>query len=531
MTHPGRPAPLAIDALPHIADGVPRALLMRALAATSEISLITDAAQNILHASRSFTTITGYSEQEMLGSNCRVLQGPGTSREVVKTIRDTLARGEEFRGDILNYRKDGSPFWNALKVTPLLGDDGRPTHFVSVQRDVTTRMALHEQLRFQATHDAVTGLPNRAALDPHLTGALEGDGGPGARIAVGLLDLDGLRNVNNALGHDAGDEVLAGWAARLQARLLPGEFLARMGGDEFVLVVEDVPEDGAREALADVLERLGGSVESAFDAGGGAVRVGMSAGLALSPRDGTETRGLLRSADTALKLAKSRENGRGQWWELAGPVGSRPAASQAAAAPEGAGPAAEPRDPGAAPGDGTAAAAPDAATGYTERLFNGGLRMFLQPAVDLSQGGVYLFEALARLQLEDGGYVPPAAFLPHLEPADVDRLFRLGLEQVLAQLAEWDAAGFSTKVSINLAPTTLVDPGFPAFVEEALAGTTSNPHAWSWNSSKPRARNGTCSVNPSATSWGWVLASLWTISAPVTAASSGFRCCPSLPSR
>ena len=281
MSLHARPVAAATDTTPHIASGVPKDLLVRALAATSEISLITDAEQNILHASSSFTTITGYSEQEVLGNNCRILQGPGTSPEVVGTIRDTLARGEKFQGDILNYRKDGSPFWNALKVTPLLDGEGRATHFVSVQRDVTTRMALHEQLRFQATHDALTGLPNRAALDAHLAKALEADGGRSPSLAVGLLDLDGFRDINNALGHGAGDEVLAGWAARMQARLLPREFLARMGADEFVLVIEDVAETDAQETLAAVLRRLGGSIESAFDAGGQDVRVMMSAGLAL----------------------------------------------------------------------------------------------------------------------------------------------------------------------------------------------------------------------------------------------------------
>ncbi len=453
-------------ALPHIADGVPRELLLRALAATSEISLITDAAQNILHASRSFTAITGYSEAEVLGSNCRILQGPGTAPEAAAAIRAALARGEIFQGDILNYRKDGSPFWNALKITPLRDESGRVTHFVSVQRDINARMALHEQLRFQATHDALTGLPNRGALDAHFSRVAETHPGTPVNLAVGLVDLDGFKDINNRLGHEAGDLILTSWAARMQARLQPGEFLARIAGDEFVLVIEDLPEARAQAALPAVFERLGGSIDAPFDGGGEGVSIAMSAGVVLSPRDGTTLQALLRQADAPLRAAKSRGAAEGGWWELAG--GAGPDAGGAGASPVPApGRQAAGTEPGRAADAGPAAAA-DAAVRYKERLFGGGLEMFMQPAVDLLNGGVYLFEALARLKLDDGSHLPPAAFLSDLAAAETDQLFRTGLDQVLAQLAAWDSAGLAAKVSVNIAPSTLLDPECPRFIEQAL---------------------------------------------------------------
>ena len=324
-----RPSP-APGASPHVADGIPPELLVRALAATSEISLITDAAQNILHASRSFSAITGYSEAEVLGTNCRILQGPGTAPEAAGTIRDALARGEQFRGDILNYRKDGSPFWNALTITPLLDEHGQVTHFVSVQRDINARMALHEQLRFQATHDQLTGLPNRAALDGHLAKALDPDGGSRPAVAVGLIDLDRFKEVNNALGHEAGDVILKSWAARMQARLQPAEFLARMGGDEFVLVVEGAAGDDAA-ALGGVLQRLGRSMDEPFEVSGELISLTMSAGLACSPRDGIDMRTLLRGADAALNVAKARggERRAGGNWPGMRRTPARPAGSPA----------------------------------------------------------------------------------------------------------------------------------------------------------------------------------------------------------
>ncbi|MEC5179710.1 putative bifunctional diguanylate cyclase/phosphodiesterase [Arthrobacter sp. CG_A4] len=458
MAYQGRPHPVGPGASLDVADGIPRELLDRAFAATSEISLITDAQQNILHASRSFTAITGYSEVEVLGTNCRMLQGPGTAPEAVADIRAALARGEKIQREVLNYRKDGSPFWNALKVTPLLDERGQVTHFVSVQRDINARMALHEQLRFQATHDPLTGLPNRAALDAHLLRVLDTDGGSRPVFAVGLIDLDGFKGVNNFYGHEAGDVILKDWAARMQARLQPGEFLARLGGDEFVLVIQDAPETEAPQTLAAALQRLGLSVESPFKAAGDEIFVAMSAGLVLSPRDGSDMRTLLLNADAALKLAKARDGGPSGWWKLAkGTAGNTPA--------PGSPPPAATSTAGNAQGADGGGELMDL---YRERLFAGGLEIFMQPVVDLRDGSLYLFESLARLQLEDGSRVPPAAFLPHLGPAQIARLFRLGLDQVLAQLAEWDAVGLSTKVSVNLAPSTLLDPDCPRFIEEAL---------------------------------------------------------------
>ena len=456
-------ASTGLENLPHIAAGVPRDLLVRALAATSEISLITDAGQNILHASNSFTAITGYAAEEVVGSNCRILQGPGTAPETVRAIRDALARGEKFQGDILNYRKDGSPFWNALKITPLLDESGNVTHFVSVQRDINARMALLEQLRFQSTHDPLTGLPNRAALDDHLAKVLDPDGGPRPAVAVGLIDLVGFKQLNNAFGHEAGDAVLADWAARIQACLEGGECLARMGGDEFVIVIEDVPEREATERLTAVMHRLIRSVESPFKTAGSDIPVAMSAGLALSPRDGSDIRSLLRSADAALNIAKARHANSQDWWHL--PTGPSELASAENAADTASGPVA---DEGTSSTSEVAAAGTGSAAMYTERLFGGGLEMFMQPAVDLREGGVYLFESLARLRLEDGSYLPPAAFLSRLNPAEVDLLFRLGLDQALGWLAEWESQGLSTKVSVNISPSTLLDPDCARLIEDAL---------------------------------------------------------------
>lgn len=247
-------------------------LLNRALRAVTEGLLITDATQAIVFANATFTTMTGYDEAELLGRNCRLLQGPCSDSEVLALMRLCLANGEAFRGHILNYHKDGTPFWNDLSISPVRDDNDRLTHFISVQRDATA--------------------------------------------------------------HTAG---------------------------------------------ADTLN--------------------------------------LRPA-------------------------TRPRAAGSEGAPE--------------------------AHSYRERLLNGGLRMHMQPVIDLRTGSTYLVEALARLELEDGTLIAPAAFLPVLTELDVALLFRQALDQVLGQLAEWDRTGLHLVASINLASSTLRDPDCVRWVASAL---------------------------------------------------------------
>ncbi len=211
-------------------------VIAAARAATADIALITNATQAILYVSASFTAMTGYEQAELMGQNCRVLQGPGTDSTTRRLMREVLASGEVFEGEILNYRKDGSAFWTALKIIPMrVGSDTAITHYVSIQRDISNHVALLQQLQNQALHDSVTGLPNRTAAERAVEEAVQRSPNREVTVALGLIDLDDFRLVNNTLGHAAGDAVLRQWGARVLSRLREGDVLARMGGDEFIL--------------------------------------------------------------------------------------------------------------------------------------------------------------------------------------------------------------------------------------------------------------------------------------------------------
>lgn len=436
-------------------EGLPESLFAKAHAAMSEVSLITDANQRILHVSESFTAITGHRPEEVIGRNCSLLQGPGSDPETKTAMRVALAAGEPFRGEILNYRKDGSAFWNDLSISPLCDAAGKVTHFVGVQRDINTRMALHEQLRFQAQHDPVTGLPNRVALAERLSEIFAFGDHSEVTAAVGMIDLDDFRAVNNAFGHEAGDQLLKEWAVRMQGNLRDCDFLGRMGGDEFILVVQDINRASAARVLETILDDLHTAVERPFLASGKSVKVGMSMGLALFPRDGCDMASLLRSADDALYQSKRAKTNRSRWWTLAAMEPVAEAGSNLTyldAGVAGAGPR------------------PDAGVidTYRRQLLADGLEAYMQPVIDLRDGSVHLFEALARLRLPDGRLIAPGEFLPYLTDAELDHLFTQMIDLALGWVARWDRDGLRANVSVNLPPSTLLNPGCLDLVRNAL---------------------------------------------------------------
>lgn len=446
---------------------LPAPLLGRAFEAVSESSIITDTTQKILYANAAFTAVTGFDEAEVLGRNCRLLQGPGTDPATVAALRAMLARGETYRGAILNYRKDGTPFWNALAISPLRDDAGNITHFVSVQRDVTAQRTMQDRLRFLALHDPVTGLPNCTALDQHLSRLGARAAAEDKTAAVGIIGLDDFTTINDTFGREAGDLLLTEFSRRLKGKLREPDFLARLGCDEFAVVIEDLDPRSAEEKLGTVLERLHQAEDTDFLLGHGArVRVRMSMGMSLCPPGTDASKTVLRRADAALRDLRARKAGHSRWWQLdrtpaaAAPDGSRPGTAASGSWES---------------GPGTDLPAPDAPE-YRHRLFTGGLRMFFQPVIDLRTGEVHLLEALARLALEDGTILPPAAFLPLLTDEDTEQLFQTGLEQALGHLRIWDAQGHRLRVSVNLPPSALRNSDCAQWVASALDRHNIAPH-------------------------------------------------------
>ena len=291
-------------------------VLSNALASIEDGVAISDSSHRVTWVNKAFTAVTGYREDEILGKNLKILQCSGTNPQTVDEIRESLSRGEVFHGQILNARKDGSTFWNLLTINPMKSPSGEITGFVGVQRDVSDMVALREQLEFQSLHDPLTGLPNRRALDHHLAMAMARSRRNGTVVALGLMDLDDFKLVNDRFGHEAGDRLLRELVSRFTLRLRENDFLARLGGDEFVIVIEDLSEELLPGQIEPFLHRLHEVVESPFIlAGGEHAFVGMSLGMAYYPLDAVEGDALVRQADMAMYKLKKDKGNRTVWWQ------------------------------------------------------------------------------------------------------------------------------------------------------------------------------------------------------------------------
>lgn len=451
MTSTAHPRPDSSSARPEVTHD----LLARALETVSEGSLITDADRTTIYSNAAFTSITGYRSDEIRGTNCRFLQGPETSAADVQLIRDALDAGTVFQGTILNYRKDGTTFWNHLTITPLRDAEGTVTHFVSVQRDVTDTMREREQLSHEASHDALTGLPNRVGTRRLVANALAAADEHGHGVAVGLLDVDSFKEINDRHGHPAGDAILIEMGARIRRALRRQDHVTRMGGDEFVIIVTDLDPERAQSQLVEIASRVRQAiVEPVPIDGGAALTVTMSMGVALYPHDGVDSRSLYAAADRALYRAKERR-GSDDWWSAANPLPSHSTSMAGSRSP-------------AARAEETAAPAEFTYVGAPQHHIDGTLTMHMQPIVDLRTGTVSQFEALARIRRPDGTLILPDEFLPRYTRDHLREVFWIGIHQALEWVARWQQQGHELSVSVNVPPEIFTAANSVQLVVDAL---------------------------------------------------------------
>ena len=224
------------------------------------------------------------------------------------TLRASIERGEPFEIEYRVTAPDGQPQWLAARGVPMHDAAGRVYRMIGVSQDISARKAREEAVRFLAYHDALTGLPNRRLLDDRLAQAIHLAQRRDRKLAVMLIDLDDFKQVNDSLGHRAGDAVLREAAQRLALCVRKADTLARHGGDEFVVVISDVQAEADCKLVAEKVLR---SLASAFHLEGRALALGASIGISLFPTDAGDGDGLLRNADAAMYRAK--QLGRNQY--------------------------------------------------------------------------------------------------------------------------------------------------------------------------------------------------------------------------
>ena len=346
-------------------------------------------------------------------------------------------RGRRQPVDYRARHRDGSWRWVEATVTNLLADPSVGGIVVNA-RDVTERREAEARLAHQAFHDPLTGLPNRARFAELLEAAVRRARSDGRSVGVLLLDLDGFKIVNDSLGHEVGDQQLVAVAQRLVSCLDRGETVARFGGDEFTVLLE---EADAEEATA-TADRILAAMAEPMDVAGREVAGGASIGIALGPAHGVTPGELLKAADVALYRAKDAGGGLAVVY-----------------------------DPGMAA---EALARFELELDLRGALEAGELGLAYQPVVDLATGRVVAVEALARWDHPERGPVPPEAFVPLAEETGL--IVPIGawvLEQACREAARWaDAAtGDAPVVSVNVGARQLRRPGFVEQVVRILAAT------------------------------------------------------------
>ncbi|MEI7614244.1 MAG: diguanylate cyclase [Betaproteobacteria bacterium] len=264
--------------------------------------LITDADGKIVSVNPAFTEITGYTESDVLGEMPVFMRSDMLADERYLSIMSSLAQKGSWQGEIWNRKKSGEAILEWMTINRINSSSGDLSRYVSVFRDVTELRRINDRFRHQAFHDALTGLPNRLLLQERLSHAIERAKRDQSRLALIFLDLDGFKEINDSHGHDAGDLVLKEVANRFEALLRRGnDTVARYGGDEFVILIENLQDS---EQSLELAERVVAEISLPMSVNGLQVEIGASVGMALFPDDGSDPDELIKAADAAMYSAK-----------------------------------------------------------------------------------------------------------------------------------------------------------------------------------------------------------------------------------
>jgi len=271
---------------------------------TIEAITITDAKGIIEKVNPAFAATTGYTAEEVIGKNHRILNSDHHGPEFYKKILDALIQTDCWSGEVWNRRKNGEAFIKWLSITAIKDAWGQTGHYVSVFRDITDIKRSEEKIKYQAYHDALTGLPNRLLFMDRLEMALAHAKRHEQMVAVMFLDLDDFKNVNDRLGHNIGDLLLREVAKRLKMSCRQSDTVSRLGGDEFTLILPEIQNE-EHNAIR-IANRINTSFSKPFILNGHEILVSSSIGISFYPVDGEDVETLLKTADKAMYRGKEK---------------------------------------------------------------------------------------------------------------------------------------------------------------------------------------------------------------------------------
>lgn len=389
----------------------------------------------ILYANAKAEAISGYSRSELLGRNCRILQGRFSGQLSLTAIREGIRDQRESHAIVKNMHRNGTEYWIDLRIVPLRNSLGDVTHYIGFQYDLTDRIRYEQELIHQAGHDSLTGLVNRSLLIDRLGQTIRNCSANQTLAALVFFDIDNFKLINDSLGHSAGDEFLKQCARRLSAEVPASSTIARMGGDEFVVLMEAPDSPGQVKTATD---RILQTLHLPFFLEERRVVVSSSAGIAMFPAHGSTATDLLRHADIAMYRAKANGRATSQMFENSWSV----VESEKLSLKE------------------------EIAIGIEKNQFC----LHYQPKIEASSGSLIGFEALVRWNHPRHGLLYPDRFIDAAE--EFGLILPLGswvLEEACRQNRAWrDANRYHVPVAVNVSATQFKVKDFTEHIRQLL---------------------------------------------------------------
>jgi diguanylate cyclase (GGDEF)-like protein/PAS domain S-box-containing protein len=407
---------------------------------TVEGIVVTNTEGTIEQVNPGFTVITGYSAEEAVGSNPRILKSDRHPQYFYQEMWTKLTQEGRWAGEIWNRRKDGESYPEWLTISAVKNEAGQTTNYVSIFHDITELKRQQDALEYQAQHDALTGMPNRILLGDRLRMALAQLERSGGKLALLFFDLDNFKTINDGLGHGVGDELLVVLSRRLESLLRSGDTLARLGGDEFLILL---PEVESVDAASHIATRMLDALKAPFHHGDVEYFVTASIGLTIAPDDGKEAPKLIKNADMAMYRAKSMGRNNYQYFTPEMDVAAHRRISME----------------------------------YKLRkaIEAQEFELFYQPLVHIQSGHILGAEALIRWR-SDGKLISPAEFIPLAEESAL--ILPLGdwiLRTAAHQAKLWQDAGHDLTMSVNISSRQFSGTDLAVTLREVLLDTELRP--------------------------------------------------------
>ncbi|MCK4743217.1 MAG: EAL domain-containing protein [Sulfuriflexus sp.] len=286
--------------------------LTGAIEQTSDAVMICNAQGIIEYVNSGFVRMTGYSKDEALGNSSRMLKSGRQDDSFFGVMWDTISLGDVFQDVFINKRKDGSLYYEEKSITPLKNDRGVVEHYISTGKDITEQMQTRERLHHLSQHDLLTGLPNRLLFNDRLEQAIPRARRSGRVLAILLIDMDRFKNINETLGFDCGDHMLQAVGERLLTSTRDGDTVARLGDDEFAIILEDVKH---QDDVSKIVEKILRALSEAYYIDDHELFITTSIGISLYPNDGAHPQLLIQNADVAIHHAKESGSNKYRYYE------------------------------------------------------------------------------------------------------------------------------------------------------------------------------------------------------------------------